>query len=155
MSKSAKKRNNEEHDLLNALRVLGFVFFFGFRVSDFLMHETARLLRDLVRLPSVNPMGRSLPEELAFEQRVTDYLQQAFRTAGLVFERREVAPLHDNIIAHYPGSPSKSGILLEVHQDTVPADHMTIAPFEGASKTVASTAEAPATSRAAWPPCCM
>jgi acetylornithine deacetylase len=95
------------------------------------MHETARLLRDLVRLPSVNPMGRSIPKELAFEHRVTDYLQQAFKDLGLAFERREVAPLRDNIIAHFPGDPTKPGILLEVHQDTVPADNMTVPPFEG------------------------
>src|SRR6266481_5351395 len=95
------------------------------------MHETARLLRDLVALPSVNPMGRSLPKELTFEHRVTDYLQQVFQDLGLGVERRQVVPLRDNIIAHYPGDPSKPGILLEVHQDTVPTDNMTVDPFAG------------------------
>jgi acetylornithine deacetylase len=93
------------------------------------MHETASLLRDLVRLPSVNPMGRTLPKEVTFEHRVTDYLQQAFNDMGLACERRQVAPFRDNIIAHYPGNASKPGILLEVHQDTVPTDNMTIDPF--------------------------
>jgi acetylornithine deacetylase/succinyl-diaminopimelate desuccinylase family protein len=95
------------------------------------MHETARLLRELVALPSVNPMGRSIDKELAFEHRVTDYLQNCFCEFGLAFERRPVAPLRDNIIAHFPGNRSKPGILFEVHQDTVPTDNMTIPPFEG------------------------
>ena len=95
------------------------------------MHESVRLLRDLVALPSVNPMGRSIDKELAFEHRVTDYLQGVFHDLGLGYERRAVAPRRDNIIAHFPGNPEKRGILLEVHQDTVPTDNMTIPPFEG------------------------
>jgi acetylornithine deacetylase/succinyl-diaminopimelate desuccinylase-like protein len=96
------------------------------------MLETTRLLRDLVARPSVNPMGRSLPPELIYEQRVTDFLQQTFESAGLAYERRTVAPQRDNIIAHFPGNPTKPGLLLEVHQDTVPTDNMTVAPFEAA-----------------------
>ncbi len=95
------------------------------------MLETTRLLRDLVALPSVNPMGRVLPAELTFEHRVTDYLQQTYEQHGVAFERRQVAPQRDNIIAHFPGNRSKPGILLEVHQDTVPVDDMTVPPFEG------------------------
>ena len=95
------------------------------------MLETTRLLRDLVALPSVNPMGRVLPAELTFEHRVTNYLQQTYEQHGVSFERRQVAPERDNIIAHFPGNRSKPGILLEVHQDTVPVDDMTVPPFEG------------------------
>ncbi|CAN5279760.1 M20 family metallopeptidase [soil metagenome] len=93
------------------------------------MIDCTHLLRDLVSLPSVNPMGRSLPPELTYEHRVTDYLQRTFQAAGIEWERRTVAPQRDNIIAHFPGDPTKPGILLEVHQDTVPTDNMTVAPF--------------------------
>ena len=96
------------------------------------MLETTQLLRELVARPSVNPMGRSLPAELTLEHRVTDFLQHTFETAGLAWERRTVAPQRDNIIAHFAGNPAKPGILFEVHQDTVPTDNMTVAPFEAA-----------------------
>ncbi len=46
------------------------------------MLETTRLLRDLVRLPSVNPMGRALPEAITLEHRVTAYLEDFFRGLG-------------------------------------------------------------------------
>ena len=41
-----------------------------------MLPPTATLLADLVRLPSVNPMGRTdIPPELTGEHRVTDYLE--------------------------------------------------------------------------------
>src|SRR5262249_46455880 len=44
-------------------------------------------------------------------------------------ERQSVAPLRDNIIARYESPGAAKTILLEVHQDTVPVDGMTIEPF--------------------------
>jgi len=95
------------------------------------MQPSHRLLQDLVRIPSVNPMGRTVTGEQFYEIRVTDYLERFFRDLGVAFDRRPVAPLRDNIVARYdsPGSPTT--ILLEVHQDTVPVDGMTIDPFAG------------------------
>src|SRR6266436_3126404 len=95
------------------------------------MHETARLLRDLVALPSVNPMGRSLPKELTFEHRVTDYLQQGFQDLGLGVERRRVVPWRHKIIAHYPGIPLNPGIHVEVVHDTESTDKITVPHVEG------------------------
>jgi len=43
------------------------------------MHPTTQLLVDLVRLPSVNPMGRPLTGPDYLEHRVTDYLERFFR----------------------------------------------------------------------------
>ena len=95
------------------------------------MTGIAQLLRDLVSIPSVNPMGRPLSGPEYFEYQVTAYLERFFRDLGVRYERQTVAPLRDNIIAYY--EPDKTGpvILLEAHQDTVPAENMTIAPFEG------------------------
>src|SRR5205823_11384650 len=96
------------------------------------MHETARLLRDLVRLPSVNPMGRPLHGDHLYEHRVTAYLQQFFTDLGVPWERQAVAPLRENIVARF-GPPGAAGTLVfEAHQDTVPTDNMTIDPFGGA-----------------------
>jgi acetylornithine deacetylase len=91
--------------------------------------ETTRLLRDLVALPSVNPMGRPLTGPDLFEYRVTDYLEAFFRDLGVACERQTVAPLRENIVARFSPPGATRTILWEVHQDTVPTDGMTINPF--------------------------
>jgi acetylornithine deacetylase len=95
------------------------------------MHETARLLRDLVRLPSVNPMGRDLHGDFLYEHRVTAYLEQFFRELGVPFERQSVAPQRENIVARFEPPGAKRTLIFEAHQDTVPTDNMTIDPFGG------------------------
>lgn len=94
------------------------------------MSDISRLLADLVRRPSINPMGRALSGPQIFEHQVTDYLEDYFRTLGVPYERQSAAPLRDNIVARSPGDPARA-ILFEVHQDTVPVDGMTIDPFGG------------------------
>jgi acetylornithine deacetylase len=93
------------------------------------MNETTRLLRDLVAIPSVNPMGRDLPDELALEHRVTDYLEAFFRGLGVPYERQPTAPRRENIVARLDMPGARRTLMLEAHQDTVPIDHMTIDPF--------------------------
>lgn len=93
------------------------------------MDDTTRLLRDLVALPSINPMGRDLRGPEVYEHRVTAYLEEAFRALGVRHERQPVAPLRDNIVAYHEPPGATSTLVLEVHQDTVPTDHMTIDPF--------------------------
>src|SRR5437016_4314450 len=93
------------------------------------MTESTRLLRDLVALPSVNPMGRALPAELIHEHRVTAYLENFFRSLGVPCERQSIAPYRDNIVAHCELPGARKTLLLEAHQDTVPTDGMTIDPF--------------------------
>src|SRR5260370_11285178 len=93
------------------------------------MTETTRLLRDLVALPSINPMGRPLQGPEIYEHQVTAYLENFFRTLGAPCERQPVAPLRDNIVARCEVPGARRTLLLEVHQDTVPTDAMTIDPF--------------------------
>lgn len=95
------------------------------------MLSLSQLLSDLVRLPSVNPMGRTdLPPEILFESRVIDRWEAELRTLGVQVRRQPVAPGRDNLIATFEGGGS-STILLEAHTDTVPVDGMTIDPFGG------------------------
>src|SRR5262249_15876894 len=91
--------------------------------------ETTRLLRDLLALPTVNPMGRSFQGPELFEHRVSAYLEELFRRLGVSCERQPVAPLRDNVVARTDFPGARRTILFEVHQDTVPTDHMTIDPF--------------------------
>ena len=93
------------------------------------MLETTRLLRNLVGLPSVNPMGRSLSGPDVYEHRVTDYLEDFFRTLGVPWERQPVAPQRDNIVARYEVPGHRRTLMFEAHQDTVPADPKVDDPF--------------------------
>jgi len=92
--------------------------------------DVTRLLSALVAIPSVNPMGRPLSGPDYFEGRLTDHLEGWFRDLGARHERHAVAPGRDNILAWYDAPGSRRLLLFDVHQDTVPADGMTVPPFE-------------------------
>jgi acetylornithine deacetylase len=93
------------------------------------MLETTRLLRDLVALPSINPMGRPLQGPDLYEHRVTAYLEDFFRGLGVPYERQPAAPQRENIVARCDLPGARRTLMLEAHQDTVPIDNMTIEPF--------------------------
>jgi acetylornithine deacetylase len=93
------------------------------------LHETTRLLRDLVALPSVNPMGRPLSGDCLYEHRVSAYLESFFRDLGVPCERQPIAPLRDNVVARFEAPGARRTLVFEAHQDTVPTDGMTIDPF--------------------------
>jgi acetylornithine deacetylase/succinyl-diaminopimelate desuccinylase family protein len=92
--------------------------------------EVTRLLSDLVAIPSVNPMGRPATGPEFLESRLTDYLEAWFGELGVRHERQPVLPGRDNLLAWYDAPRSRRRLLFDVHQDTVPVDGMTIAPFE-------------------------
>lgn len=95
--------------------------------------DLVNTLCDLVRLPSVNPMGRPVTGDIYFEHRVTDYLQELFQKLGVPWQRQRVQPLRENIVARLDGAvpPEKGGklLMIEAHQDTVPVDGMIIPPW--------------------------
>jgi acetylornithine deacetylase/succinyl-diaminopimelate desuccinylase-like protein len=94
------------------------------------MSSVSATLADLVRRPSVNPMGRNVSGPEYLEGRVTDYLVQRFSAAGLPWARQPVAPGRDNVLARLEAThPEAPVILWDAHQDTVPAEGMTIEPF--------------------------
>jgi len=90
-------------------------------------------LCDLVRIPSVNPMGRELQGEIYLEHRLTNYLDELFQRLGVARLRQTMLPNRENIVARFDGAvpPEQGGplLLLEAHQDTVPVDGMIIDPF--------------------------
>jgi acetylornithine deacetylase len=93
------------------------------------MIPTTQLLRDLVALPSVNPMGRTALTSDMLEHRVTAYLEQFFRSLGVPYERQTVMPQRENIVARCDVPGARRTLILEAHQDTVPIENMTIDPF--------------------------
>ena len=94
------------------------------------MDAATRLLSDLVSIPSVNPMGRALSGPGILEGGMTAFLEGWFRELGVPCERQVVSPGRDNVLARYDAPRSRRTILFDAHQDTVPTDGMTIAPFE-------------------------
>lgn len=92
------------------------------------------LLGELVRRPSVNPMGRTdLAPEILYESRVTDYLEERVKSLGVPYRRWTVAPGRDNLVAHFvPPTPAPFAVIWEAHQDTVPVDGMIVDPFGAA-----------------------
>ena len=93
--------------------------------------DVTELTQQLVQIPSLNPMGQPVRGPEFLEGRVTDYLQQWAIEHGLPWERHTVLPNRDNLLLRLDGRGALADqlILLEVHQDTVPVEGMTIAPF--------------------------
>ncbi len=98
------------------------------------MNDSAvAFLKQLVAIPSQNPMGRLDPGEGFGETALTDHLESIFERLELPHFRQSVHPGRANIIARFEGDWEIAGdgpiILLEAHQDTVPVDGMTIDPW--------------------------
>lgn len=94
-------------------------------------HALETLLH-LIRIPSVNPLGREWLEPPFGEAGVTDYLAHFFRELGVPYQRVPVSPGRDNILARVEptcADPARPVIVFDAHQDTVPVDGMTIDPW--------------------------
>ena len=97
--------------------------------SSLFPESVVDILAELIAIPSVNPMGCEVEGDIYFEGRVSDWLVKFFASLGVEYERIEVMPGRDNVIAKFESSGSTRTILLDAHQDTVPVDGMTIPPF--------------------------
>jgi acetylornithine deacetylase len=93
------------------------------------LEPVTRLLADLVAIPSVNPMGRPLTGPGYLESGMTSYLEGWFADLGVPCERWNVAPGRDNLVARYQPAGARRTVLFDAHQDTVPAEGMTVDPF--------------------------
>ncbi len=88
------------------------------------------MLRDLIAIPSVNPMGREdLPAEIVGEQAVAEHV------AGLLGRLGMDAALlgrggRTSVVAEAHVSASAETLLVASHLDTVPVDGMEIDPFD-------------------------
>src|SRR5215510_4724648 len=100
--------------------------------SSAMILDPVELLRQLIQIPSVNPMGHGISGPHIGEERLTDFLQGEVEKLGLPWLRQRVHPGRDNLVALLRGNPSveQGGefLLWDVHQDTVPVDGMTVEP---------------------------
>ena len=84
------------------------------------MSQAAKLLRELIALPSVNPAFLPPGDPRAGEQRVADFLAAITARAGLDVEAQEVFPHRANLLARLaPWGKTRQRILLAPHLDTV------------------------------------
>ncbi len=97
--------------------------------------EVLQTVRDLIAIPSVNPM-RPCPGE-AVESGVAAYIESVLRSARIDCERQKVFEGRDNVIGivHASGTTSagsarRDGLMFNSHMDTVPVANMSIDPFD-------------------------
>ncbi|HEX7317571.1 MAG TPA: M20 family metallopeptidase [Pyrinomonadaceae bacterium] len=92
--------------------------------------EVLQTLRDLIAIPSVNPM-RPCPGE-AVERGVADYVESVLRRAGVDCERQTVFEGRENVVGvvRASGGAGRGGLMLNSHMDTVPVANMSIDPFD-------------------------
>ena len=94
--------------------------------------DAIRLLRELIAIPSVNPMGRGGGG--AVERGVADHLEALLRREGVECERQPVSEGRENLIAVVRPSGTerraRRGLMLCSHMDTVPAENMAFDPFD-------------------------
>ena len=92
--------------------------------------DSLDLLKHLIAIPSVNPMGRDLTGPEYLEGRMSDFLERFFQRLEVPYQRVPIVPGRDNVIACYRHDEARRTLLLDAHQDTVPVEGMTIDPFD-------------------------
>lgn len=99
------------------------------------MSDTIQLLREMIAIPSVNPMRANSGE--AVERGMADFIENRLARSSIDCERQTVVAGRDNVIGIVYASGEKktrNGLMLNSHMDTVPVENMSIAPFDPAVK---------------------
>jgi acetylornithine deacetylase/succinyl-diaminopimelate desuccinylase family protein len=97
-------------------------------ITDLHADPAARLLADLVRIPSVNPMGRAVSGPEFSEAAVADHVATYLRRHSVDVQVDEVSPGRPNVTG-YVDAGAANTIMLQAHLDTVNAEGMTVDPF--------------------------
>ena len=93
------------------------------------MPNALQLLREMIAIPSVNPMRANSGERV--EQAMADYIESVLSRAGIDCERQHVAAGRENVIGMVQARGNETnGLMLNSHMDTVPVDNMSIDPFD-------------------------
>ncbi len=93
------------------------------------LKDPVEILKQLIAIPSVNPMGRDLIGEEYYEGRLTQWLCSFLQAHQLPVEVQQVVPGRCNVLTRLDNPSATRTVLFDVHQDTVPVDGMTIPPF--------------------------
>jgi len=93
--------------------------------------DPVQLLKDMIAIPSVNPMRVGTTEPV--ERDMANYLEQVLRRAQIDCERQTISDGRENVIGVVHANQrdnSKKGLMFNSHMDTVPVANMTIDPFD-------------------------
>lgn len=94
------------------------------------LSPSIRLLRDLVAIPSVNPMGRDdLPADMIGEERIARFVADELARIGLDARLLGTGG-RTSVIATATAARDAETVLVASHLDTVPVDGMEIDPFD-------------------------
>ena len=87
------------------------------------LENAIKQVRDMVAIPSVNPMGRPVSGDIYFESHLADFVETKMKNLGMDIEKYEVLEGRPNVVGvlHKPGKPL---LLLDSHLDTVPVEGM-------------------------------
>jgi acetylornithine deacetylase/succinyl-diaminopimelate desuccinylase family protein len=114
------------------LRVL-YIFILRLKVGILLSYRdwidenrVAEVLKDLVRIPSINP---SFPGGNG-EKEVAAYVKRFFERLKIPYDVQLIEGDRENVIGRLEGS-TDTNVMFEAHMDTVQVQGMTIDPFEG------------------------
>ncbi len=89
-----------------------------------------RHLRDMIAIPSVNPMGRDdLPVEITGEQAMAEHVARELSKLGMDSELVGRAG-RTSVVAEATANADAETLLVASHLDTVPVDGMVIDPFD-------------------------
>ena len=110
------------------MRPLGRLYLAADRRIDW-MPNTLQLLRDMIAIPSVNPMRPGTGEPV--EAGMVTFIEAVLARAGIDCERQTVAAGRDNVISIvHPTTSGAGGLMLNSHMDTVPVENMSVDPFD-------------------------
>ena len=94
------------------------------------LSPSIRHLRDLIAIPSVNPMGRDdMPAEITGEQAVAEHVANKLSRLGLDASLVGRAG-RTSVVAEAVAGDGAETLLVASHLDTVPVDGMVIDPFD-------------------------
>lgn len=93
------------------------------------MHRAVTLARELIAIPSVNPMGKNVSGEIYSEKQVAEYIHAFLHALEVDVHIEFVDPNYPNVIAMIDAGKAET-VMLEAHMDTVSHENMSIAPFD-------------------------
>ncbi len=94
--------------------------------------QITQLLQDLVRIPSVSPLGDpGVEPKNTGEAHIAEYIADFLRKLALDVELHDVEPGRPNVVGKFSSRGGRRSVAFAPHTDTVSVAGMTIEPFGG------------------------
>jgi acetylornithine deacetylase/succinyl-diaminopimelate desuccinylase family protein len=94
--------------------------------------QITQLLQDLVRIPSISPLGDpGVEPKNTGEARIAEYVADFLRKLALDVELHDVEPGRPNVVGRFSSRGGRKSVAFAPHTDTVSVAGMTIEPFGG------------------------